>query len=315
MLEIIIDWVQFTTKERDPFKVIISLLHLNVKDFTELTKGKLGYKKQLHYNNIFILYDGTEYSEELKTKEMGTHIIITGQGCRYYETKECLVSLINRINQNEAKLTRIDLAIDDKPGETILLNEIIKDVKEANTVSKWKNSLELTQRDLLSGQINGQTLNLGSRSSDVYLRIYNKSMEREEEGNWVRMEIEIKGKKAQELQKIVNSQNVGQITKKLIHNYFRVVEPGKDTNKSRWKIKEYWKNIIKTTEKLALTTRPEEPTLESMKNWVQNQVSATIATIVMAEGGCMDFLYDQISIGSGKLKTKHNDIIKRELDK
>ena len=315
MLEIIIDWVQFTTKERDPFKVIISLLHLNVKDFTELTKGKLGYKKQLHYNNIFILYDGTEYNEELKTEEMGTHIIITGQGCRYYETKECLVTLISRINQNKSRLTRIDLAIDDKLGDTILLDKIIEDVNKANTVSKWKNSLELTQRSLLDGQVNGQTLNLGSRSSEVFLRIYNKSMEREEEGNWVRMEIEIKGKKAQELQKMINSQNVGQITKKLIHNYIRIVEPGKDSNKSRWKIKDYWKNIINTTEKLTLTTRPEEPTLENMKKWVQNQVSATIATIVMAEGGCMDFLYDQISIGSGKLKTKHNDIIKRELDK
>lgn len=311
MLEIVIDWIQFTTKETNPLNVIITLLHLNVKDFIELKKGKLGYKRQLHSDNIFVLFEGNQKLGQ----EMGTHIIITGKGCRIYETNNSLTKLIERINKYDCKITRLDLAIDDKEGNTIVLDEIIKDVKKGNTVSKWKNSLELTQRSLNDGTITGQTINLGSRTSEVFLRIYNKSLQMEQEGNWVRMEIEVKGEKVKELQRIINSKPIGPITKKLINNYIRIVEPGKDKNKSRWKTKQYWLNIINTTEKLSLTTRPEERTLEDMKSWVEKQVSTTLATIVLAEGGSVDFLYEQITEGSKKLKEKHKNIIQKGIGK
>ena len=161
MLEIVIDWLQFTTKETNPLNVIIPLLRLDVKEFTELKKGKMGYKRQWHSDNIFILFDGNQKLGE----EMGTHVIITGKGCRLYENKNSLTYLIDRLNKYDCKVTRIDLAIDDKSGNTIALEKILTDVREGNTVSRWKNSLELTQRELKNGKINGQTINLGSISS------------------------------------------------------------------------------------------------------------------------------------------------------
>lgn len=310
MLEIVIDWLQFTTKETNPLNIIISLLRLDAKDFIELKKGKMGYKRQWESDNIFVLFDGNQKLGE----EMGTHIIITGKGCRLYENKNSLFDLIDRINKHSCKVTRLDLAIDDKKGNIIALNKILEDVREGNTISRWKNSLELTQRDLRNGKINGQTINLGSRSSEVFLRIYNKSMQLEEKGNWTRLEIEIKGKKANELQKIINNQPVGPITKKLINNYIRIVEPGKDSNKSRWKTKRYWKKIIDTTEKLSLSVKAEERTLDEMKSWIEKQVSTTLATIVHAEGGSVDFLYDQVKDGTKKMKSKHKAIIKKEME-
>lgn len=309
MLEIVIDWLQFTTKETNPLNVIISLLRLNVKDFIELKKGKMGYKRQWESDNIFVLFDGNQKLGE----EMGTHIIITGKGCRLYENKNSLFDLIDRINKYDCKITRIDLAIDDKEGNIILIDKILEDIKKGNTVSRWKNSLELTQRELKNGKTNGQTIELGARSSEVFLRIYNKSMQMKKEGNWVRMEIEIKGKKATQLQKIINNQPIGPITKKLINNYIRIVQPGKDSNKSRWKTKKYWERIIDTTEKLSLSVRAEERTLEEMKTWIEKQVSTTLATIVHAEGGSVDFIYDQIKDGTKKMKSKHKSIVEKEM--
>lgn len=309
MLEIVIDWLQFTTKETNPLNVIITLLRLDVKDFVELKKGKMGYKRQWHSDNIFILFDGNQKLGE----EMGTHVIITGKGCRIYENNNSLTDLIDRVNEYNCKVTRIDLAIDDREGNVIVLDKILEDVREGNTISKWKNSLELTQRELRTGKINGQTINLGSRSSEVFLRIYNKSMQLQEKGNWTRMEIEVKGKKATQLQKIISKEPIGPITKKLINNYIRIVEPGKDKNRSRWKTKSYWEKIINTTEKLSLSKKAEERTLKEMEDWIERQVSATLATIVHAHGGSVDFIYDQIKDGTKKMKSKHRSIVEKEM--
>ena len=56
-------------------------------------------------------------------------------------------------------------------------------------------------------------------------------------------------------------ENIGQLVKKIINNYIRIVEPSSDTNKSRSKTKEYWSNIIETTEKVKLSSKKEDKTV------------------------------------------------------
>ena len=76
-LSIIIDWLQFTIKGNDvnTDTIIINTLLLDVNNFIQLDHGKMGYKSQLFYNNISVLYNGND--------GMGTHVIISGQACRY----------------------------------------------------------------------------------------------------------------------------------------------------------------------------------------------------------------------------------------
>lgn len=303
MLEITIDWLQFTSLDHNYLTNIIDVLRLDHSQFIELPKGKLGYKKQVALGDIYVLYDGKE--------NMGTHTIISGKGCRQYEEKEPLIELIKRLNENEIKCTRIDLAIDDMEGKTIQIDKITDDLRKGNVVSKWKTSTELIKRELNSGEIIGQTINIGSRQSETFLRIYNKSLEQRIEGSWSRMELEVKGRKAENLQSIMTVENVGQLIKKIINNYIRIVKPGNDTNKSRWKTKEYWLNIIETTEKVKLSSKKEDATVDELKKWVESQIAPTLATIVITDGGSIDFLYEQIKEGQKRLKAKHRRIISR----
>lgn len=303
MLEITIDWLQFTSKDPNYLTTLINILRLDRNQFIELPKGKLGYKKQIALGDIYILYDGNE--------GMGTHVILSGKGCRQYEEKEPLIELIKRLNENEIKCTRIDLAIDDIEGKTIQIANITEDLRKGNVISKWKTSTELIKRELNTGEIIGQTINIGSRQSETFLRIYNKSLEKGIEGNWSRMELEVKGRKAEKLQSIMTVENVGQLIKKIINNYIRIVEPGNDTNKSRWKTKEYWSNIIETTEKVKLSSKKEDKTVDELKKWVESQIAPTLATISIADGGSVDFLYEQIREGQKRLKAKHRRIISR----
>ena len=304
MLEISVDWLQFTSHKNGPLDIIIRVLLLDVKLFTELPKGKLGYKKQLYYENISILYDGTD--------DMGVHVIMSGKGCRLYESYHSILGLVTRLNENEIKCTRIDLALDDKQDKLIPFKTLIRDVRSGNVVSKWKSSTEFTKRNLSDGEIIGQTIYIGSRQSAVFMRIYDKALQLQLKERWIRMEIEIKNNNAQTLQKKMTKDNIGLLTKTIINNYFRIVEPEQDTNKSRWKTKEYWQKIIDTTEKTKLSEFPEEPTIDKSRNWLKKQVSTTMATVCIADGGSVDFLYELIKEGQKKMTSKHKKMIEKE---
>lgn len=306
MLEITIDWLQFTSNTKSHLNTIIQVLQQDVNSYQKLDKGKLGYKKQLHSQGIFILYEGNE--------DMNCHVIITGEGCKYYSINNNLLELIERMNKYECKATRIDLAIDDKQGNIIPLENLTEDIRKANVVSKWKTSLEMTKRSLENGETLGKTINLGSRSSQVFMRIYNKSLEQAIPGNWTRMELEIKKDRAVVLQEKITKENVGYLTITILNNYFRIVEPSStDTNKRRWKTAEYWSNIVETTEKTQLSVDTDVTTLEEMKEWIEKQIAPSIATIVMADGGSTDFLYEQIELGIKRLKSKHYALINKAM--
>lgn len=308
MLAITIDWLQFTASKKCPLDTIIQLLHLNVNTFKKLDRGRMGYKQQMCGNNISILYDGNE--------GMNAHVILSGEACRLYSINNSLIELLGRINNSKSKVTRIDLAIDDKKGDIINLNKIRKDIIDCNVISKWKTSLEMIKRSLSEHECLGYTMNIGSRSSEMFLRIYDKSKEQNIEGKWARMELEIKGKKAEIIQYKITEDNIGYLAKTLINNYIRIVEPNeKDTNRARWKNKKYWDKLIGTTEKTRLSVDKNIQTVEGAKEWLTKQVAPTIATVVSADSGSTDFLYELIADGIKRLNPKQREMIKKEIDK
>src|SRR5699024_9326457 len=106
--------------------------------FQEIDRGMLGYKDQKTYKNISVLWNGN--------KDMGVHIIISGQGCRQYETENNLIGLIDRINKVEGKVTRIDLALDDIKGDLIPFEKMLQDIITGNIASRWKTTTEMNKR-------------------------------------------------------------------------------------------------------------------------------------------------------------------------
>lgn len=305
-LQVIIDWLQFTIKSLEVEDVIIDVLYMNLDDFIPVEKGNLGYKKQQVSGNIRILYDGNE--------GMGIHVIISGEGCREYEEKNNILELIDRINGYDGKISRIDIAIDDETGKIIPFEKILRDVRAGNIVSRWRSSIEIIKRDIQKGERTGQTVMLGSRKSDVCMRIYDKALEQKKAKGeqWVRMELEIKKEKAIVIQSLLPfyEKNIGKMVSKIVNNYVRIVEKSKDKNKSRWKTKRYWKNIVKETEKLSLTRRPEERTIKDVRNWVRRQVSPSLAVLLLDAGGDIKSLLSIINEGKTRLKSKHFNMLR-----
>lgn len=305
-LEAIIDWLEFTIKEKEVSYIITQILEMNVEDFTELERGRYGYLKMLQNGNISVLYEGRE--------GMGVHVSLSGKGCREYETKNSIIYLMARIFAINGTVTRVDLALDDLTGKIIQFDKIRLDIKKGNVVSKWKSSIEIVKRSLQNGEIEGKTLNVGSRTSDVFLRIYDKSMEQKElEGKHTRLELEIKKKKAGKLSLIlIKSSSIGILISKILNNYIRIVEPSvKDSNKSRWITKKYWSDMLATTEKVSLTIKGAERNVDDVKLWIEKQVAPSLALVMLDEGGDIDELLSIIEKGIKRMKPKHLVMLKR----
>lgn len=303
---VIIDWLQFTIIDNniDYTKTIIDILRLDVNNFICLDKGKLGYRSQMYYNNISVLYEGTP--------TMGVHVILSGQGCRYYESEHPLIELIERINTHGGKLTRIDLAMDDTSGKVIKFDNLVKDITAANVITRWKDNTEIIKRSNSDSSKQGHTINVGSGASRIYMRIYNKALEQKQEGVWNRIELEIKKEYAEQIQQLLTTENVGQLMAKIMNNYIRIVEPNEnDKNKSRWKTKPYWERIIKTTEKQKLTRLSVEKTVDTTKDWIRKQIAPSLALVTINDDGNLDFLVQQVIQGQTRLKERHIKMLKR----
>lgn len=305
-LTCIFDWIEFTIHNMKPDDIILQVLQLKHADFMELPKGRYGYKKQKVSGHISVLYDGME--------DMGVHVLLSGQGCREYEAVRDLLKLLDKIMLYDGKCTRIDMAMDDKTGEVIPFERIRDAIIQGYVSSRWKTSTEYVKRQLLDGEIIGHTINIGSRKSKMFMRIYDKAMEQggrmDPTGNgsdsWIRIEMEIRDSRAEKLQDILLfNTNVGQVYAQIINNYIRFLQPTNDSNRSRWPTAAWWTSLIQEVERLSLTRQPEDRTVEDVRDWVKQQIGPSLALLVLADGGSYDDILDTIVAGKARLKEKH----------
>lgn len=260
--------------------------------------------------------------------EMGIHTVLPASALNAIELTP--IGLINWVLGKGGKFTRIDIAFDDFTG-TLDIEEIDRKLRQGEVVTRWRQAKTQTGSYTVGeGVDNGQGVTVGSRSSNSYCRIYDKKMEREARekpvdlDSWVRVEVEIKGKKAQELAKILAgtaiSGGAGNVLSNMLYGLLDFKEPGTDSNKSRWDTSGWWMDFIQATEKLRLSLPKEERTLDDVKEWWDKFVSPMTAVILLAEveNGQVDgynWLMDSIARGEAKLKGHHKRIIMGNMHK
>jgi phage replication initiation protein len=330
-LDVIIDWLEFTVHNYSLSDTIIYLLNLKEESFTKIPGGKNGYRNQKLWNegNIFILYN-----DEPEHDRMGIHIIMSGTGCRFYEQKKNLREMIARVMAIEEhyKFTRIDIAIDDRSGDLVNFKRIAKAEDEETISSLWYKTTYLREKRIADGVVLGRTLYFGSKKSKIFMRVYDKHLEQQkrrlhnkredatplkEHVEWTRMEIVFREERAQLLSRyLLETDSIGSLLKGTLKNYIRFLQKPRnsvDMRKRRWKTAPWYDRLLGDVGKLKLTTKPAEKSIEEMKEWLNKQISPTIAAIMAANEGETDWLYDMIINGSSRLKTKHKQAIAQHL--
>lgn len=310
-LSAIFDWLEFTINSSDPDTTILQVLRMVPSEFIDLPKGRYGYKKQKISGHVAVLYDGSD--------DMGVHIVISGQGCREIEAVYNLLNIFDQVALAEGKFTRVDVAVDDKTGKLVPFDKIKAGIQKGYVRSRWRASTEFIKRNLQDGQVIGNTINVGSKKSQMFLRIYDKAMEQQGKGihpdpsgqSWIRMELQIRDDRAEKLQNIILFDNdIGKIFSEILNNYLTFLKPSdRDKNKSRWEVAGWWQKIIVETGKLKLTREPEDKTIADVRNWIDKQIAPSLAALILAESGELDDLMEIIINGKKRLKPKHYKMI------
>lgn len=234
-----------------------------------------GYPCRTWYKNITILWgadderfyksDATKSAADKVRHDMGICLDMSGQGCRQFESfpGNDWLKLLHEICDRDTKttITRLDIAYDDHIG-TLDLYRIAQDVRDRNYTSPSKKSMIIWSDDQRI-DVQGLTVSIGSKSSDVLIRIYDKAAEREfgSEVHWVRCEIQLRHDRCiVAVAEILKLQHIGRTAAGILRNYllFRTPETS-DTNRSRWPVADYWDKVLLDMERVRLWISPGEP--------------------------------------------------------
>jgi len=308
---IVLDYLSFTVpySENGVEKVAQSM---NLGELKPQTYGGMGYTQ-----SAFFLDGGRIFWHE-ERPEMGIHI-------RLNSTSMALVGLtalgaINRVLDMGGQITRLDIAFDDLDG-LLDINHMHEKLLAGNVQTRFRKVARIQGAIIGLSQNIGDTINVGSRTSHAFVRIYDKKREQEargkdvsEIGTWTRVELELKAEKAHMFAGLLGECAAGEdkdapaiLCSNLLWGLldFKQHNPD-DENKSRWDTSHWWADFLEATAKLTLSIPTPEKTIEDAKSWVKNQVAPTLAMIVLSypdhnDVSGYEFIIDSIRKGEERL--------------
>lgn len=334
-LSVIFDWLEFTILNTG-LKEVMKIINLDWNNFSKLETGRFGYRNQFKWSggSIFIMFN-TATGEDAAGKidvdtrinvQSGAHIMITGQGCRQYSAKRDLLALMTRLQAlPKVNFSRIDLAIDDFQSKIISYDKIYQAARKGYFTSRWSKWDTIHSRQTSNNEFLGRTMYFGSQASDIFCRVYDKTLERKANSDaesdipasWTRLEIVYRKDRASKLAEYIvkNQLPLGHALRGTLKQYLRFLTPKKDKNKARWPTAPWWDQLLSNVSKLQLTIKKEAKTIEDMENWVDQQISPTIAAIIKAQEGDLGWLRSILSKGSKRLSQRHKDAIHQYMNR
>ena len=270
----LIDWLTVVFHNASvPF--VQALLGMPAPEFPWETERvfRNGYPMQTKYKHITILWgaDDAQYftSDEKKSAsekvriDMGICLDMSGQGCREFESEkgnDWLKLIADIMDRSKTNITRLDLAYDDHIG-LLDINRIAADVRDRNYTSPSRKS-RIIWSDDHDEDIQGLTVEIGSKKSAVMTRIYDKAAERgfDHSRHWVRVEMQLRDDRAfAAVAMIHDRQLLGMTAAGILRNYLQFRVPlTMDTNKSRWPIAPYWDRVLLDMERISIWISPGE---------------------------------------------------------
>lgn len=182
MLTITLDWLALTFKEfTNEAEQFISLYASSPQ--VETVSPRHGYSRgQADNNGVQLLWNPDREC-------MGHHVIFSGSALRNLwefsgiSTEALLCACVDA----GGSISRLDLA-KDATGETVDLRSIYQAIKQGNYSGNARKVA------MMEGNDGGCTIYVGSRTSERFIRIYDKAAESQLQGElWFRLEVETKG--------------------------------------------------------------------------------------------------------------------------
>jgi phage replication initiation protein len=311
---VLLDYLSFTV----PFseKMLEKLAQgLEVGEIKENGFGGMGY-----VSSAFIL-DGGRFFWHEDRPEMGIHVRLNPASLSL--TGFTALGLLNYVLDKGGKVTRLDVAFDDMAG-LLDMQHMYEKLLSGAVTTRFRKVARVQGAELGTNRKIGDTINVGARASQAFVRIYDKKREQESKGkdvslieNWTRVELELKSQKAHMFARLLTqtatSKDQGtaaELCAKLLYGLldFKEVNPA-DDNKTRWDTSPWWLKFVQAESKLRLSIPPSEKTLENAMSWVRLQVAPTLAMIVLSlpdveNVSGYDFIMNSIKDGEERLSNE-----------
>lgn len=333
-LSVSLDWISFTVSEDKitTFPDVVNLLGFHQEDFKKEKTGRFGYKSRYVLNtggHMEILCNGCN-------EDMGIHVIVPGGAVsdlltawkekRMIETPfgekgmevdeldyTILLDLLNMLS-SKAKFKRIDLAIDNIGDLYYSCDEVFQKLEDKLFASRFRVYSRTAPAKLKDGKKEGDTLNLGKRSSDTFLRIYDKKLEyKAKHGidfpeSWVRWELELKNDRANmAVQKMLEWKDLSSVCLGILNNYLHLTTVDAE---GKHILDPKWDAFINHKQRIRLYVPSSPKTIKDLEIWVDKQVGAAIAAIVVSYDGKYDFFIQNMPKWLERLE-RNNDYLKR----
>lgn len=193
-----------------------------------------------------------------------------------------------------AQLSRADIALDGAPFTP---REAAAWVRAGNV--RCKSKRRKFYEDLGGGD--GETLQLGSRSSERVLRIYDAR-------GFTRVELELKGEAARGFRAVLLAplDEFARLALGVLRDFVDFVDASQDSNVSRAPLLPSWESLVGQVERVKLVLRGRvAPSLERVTEWMEVQVSAMLAVYERLGHSVQDLL----ALGRSRWKHRHRSLL------
>ena len=278
-------------------------------------RGKYLYNRSYSFDNIVnFLYNENNFSV---ANNMGLMIELTGLGLDFVRSRisqdkfeDYLIAVVEQLKADgyEVRIKRLDLAYDDYRTRPYLpLRKIAKKVDNGEFVSKIRKSGILEKNEIVNynkAKKTGDTVYLGSSSSDTMLRFYDKHLEQVSKNggcdipDWLRYEVVVKNKVALAIYEEIKEHGLNKTYFSYLNSVLRFIIKSEDTNKSRVEVDKFWTKFISSgelVEDFKLRKFSKQENIIGTVDWLVAVSSPLILGRVLAKGDLSSLDLNELS--------------------
>ena len=298
---ILIDWFECTIKsDVNPLIIFTSFLQIPKEEVSYESSGIYGYNMTYFYRDIKIM-------TSCDNKILGTHILMSGKGCRDFENLYCSwFDFFSFLFDNfEINITRIDIAIDTFTDKYFTMEKLRDYVLNKQVVSRFKSSTEFIQKSLSTSDIESETIWFGSRNSNIQIVFYNKLLERRNASYvvdpnikfWYRCESRFRNGIAKNLvETILSGGSYVDVINDVLYHYLDFKDfNSTESNRSRWQTSSWWLDFLETNKKLSLKVNLKESSIVKKQRWLCDSVSKSEFMVYVSDLVKEDYSIDILS--------------------
>lgn len=258
--------------------------------YRSMAVGPLGAK--LLWDNNTAKYDGD------------VHMILPGKACRSLELEE-MRDVFGHIADKSGRCSRIDLAADDYTRR--ITPTQFRDERNGDTV------VTMTRRGRfhIDDNTRGSTFYVGSRSSRVMLRVYDKAIESKGVIDAVRFELEIKKEAAAHVQRELKDAHWGEVWASHLVKLIDFRDRSVDSNVNRCPRIEWFESLVGDAKRAGPYMAIMPRTFKETVSYMTRQWGPTLAAALTASGGDLAVVYDLLHAGRRAWKPKHEEAVAR----